>query len=324
MNPCARIGRMLLACAFVAGATGAVAQDNYPNQSVKLIIPFAAGGTTDILGRAFAQKLSEAWRQPVVVENRAGAGGAIGSEAVARAAPDGYTLVLATIGTHSVNVSLRKLPYDPEKDFEPVTLLATLPNILVVNPSLPVKNLKELIASARTNPGKLSYASAGGGTASHLTGEYFKRTADVDVVAVNYKGSAPALTDVIAGHVAYTFDYTPSALPHVRSGKLRAIAVTGNKRTKAAPDVPTMAEEGLPFDVLTWYAIFAPKNTPKPILTKIHDAIAKAATNPEMVKRMEDVGVDLVASTPEELAAFQRAEIERWAKVVKDSNIKAE
>lgn len=323
MNRLATLAKLLAACIAFAGP--AHSQDKYPSQTVRLIIPFAAGGTTDILGRVFAQKLADAWGQPVVAENRAGAGGAIGSEAVARAAPDGHTLVLATIGTHSVNLSLRKsLPYHPERDFEPVSLLATLPNILVVNPAVPAKTLQELIAYARANPGKLSYASAGGGTASHLTGEYFKRTAGIDVVAVNYKGSAPALTDLIAGHVAYTFDYTPSALPHVRSGKLRAIAVTGGRRTKAAPEVPTMAEAGLPFDVLTWYAIFAPKNTPRPIVAKIRDALAAAAKDPDVIKRMEDVGVDLVASTPEELARFQRAEIERWAKVIQDAGIAVE
>jgi tripartite-type tricarboxylate transporter receptor subunit TctC len=289
-----------------------------------MIIPFAAGGTTDILGRTFAQKMSDAWGQPVVVENRAGAGGMIGAEAVARAPADGYTLILATIGTHSVTQNLRKLSFDPEKDFEPVTLLAVLPNILVVNTSVPANNLKELVAYVNANKGKISYASAGNGTASHLTGEFFKRTAGIDATHVAYKGSAPALTDVIAGHVAYTFDYTPSALPHVRSGKLRAIAVTGDKRTKAAPDVQTLTEQGLPFNVLTWYAIFAPKGTPQPVVTRIRDTIAKIAADSEVIKKMEDTGVELVAGTPAELAKFQRAEIERWAKVIKDAGIKAD
>lgn len=300
------------------------AQANYPNQTVKLVIPFAAGGTTDILGRTFAQKMADAWGQPVITENRAGAGGMIGTEAVARAPADGYTLILATIGTHSVTQSLRKLPFDPEKDFEPVTLLAVLPNILVVNTSVPANNLKELIAYVNANKGKVSYASAGNGTASHLTGEFFKRTAGIEAVHIAYKGSAPALTDVIAGHVAYTFDYTPSALPHVRSGKLRAIAVTGEKRTKAAPDVPTLTEQGLSFNVLTWYAIFAPKGTPQAVVSRIRETVAKIAAEPEVIKRMEDTGVELVASTPAELAKFQRAEIERWAKVIKDAGIKAD
>lgn len=325
MKILARLLGLAAGFALIAGHGIAVAQPAFPSQTVKLVIPFAAGGTTDLLGRTFAQKMADAWGSPVIVENRAGAGGAIGSEAVARAAPDGHTILLATIGTHGVNVSLQKsLPYHPERDFEPVTLLATLPNILVVNPSVPVTSVKELVAHAKANPGKLSYASAGVGTASHLTGEYFKRTAGVDVVHVAYKGSAPALTDLIAGHVAYTFDYTPSALPHVRSGKLRAIAITGDKRTGAAPDVPTMAEGGLPFNVLTWYAIFAPKGTPKAVVDRIRDTIAKAAADPAVVKRMTDVGVDLVAGTPDELAKYQRAEIERWAKVIKDAGIKVD
>lgn len=325
MNTIARLRGLVAGLALLAGAGTAAAQDSFPNQSVKLVIPFAAGGTTDILGRTFAQKMSDAWGQPVVVENRAGAGGIIGSDAVARAAPDGHTILLGTIGTHGVSVSLQKnMPFHPERDFAPVTLLATLPNILAVNPSVPAKNLNELIAYAKANPGKLSYASAGVGTASHLTGEYFKHAAGIDVVHVAYKGSAPALTDLIAGHVAYTFDYTPSALPHVRSGKLRAIAITGDKRTPAAPEVPTMTEEGLPFNVLTWYAIFAPKNTPKAVVQKIRETIARAAAEPAVIKRLQDVGVELVAGTPEELARFQHAEIDRWAKVIRDSNIKVD
>lgn len=325
MNTIARLRGLVAGFALLAGAGIAAAQDNFPNQTVKLVIPFAAGGTTDILGRTFAQKMSDAWGQAVVVENRAGAGGIIGSDSVARANPDGYTILLGTIGTHGVSVSLQKnMPFHPERDFAPVTLLATLPNILAVHPSVPARNLNELIAYAKANPGKLSYASAGVGTASHLTGEYFRHAAGVDVVHVAYKGSSPALTDLIAGHVAYTFDYTPSALPHVRSGKLRAIAITGDKRTPAAPEVPTMTEEGLPFNVLTWYAIFAPKNTPKAVVQKIRDTIARAAAEPAVIKRLQDVGVELVAGTPEELARFQHAEIDRWAKVIRDSNIKVD
>lgn len=325
MSPIASMRGFALGMLLLAAAGTALAQAGYPSQPVKFVVPFPAGGTTDILGRSFAQKMAEAWGLPVVVENRAGAGGIIGSEAVARAIPDGHTLVLGTIGTHSVNVSLQKnLPFHPERDFAPVTLLATLPNVLAVHPAVPAKNLKELVAYAKAHPGKLSYASAGMGTASHITGEYFKHVAGLDVVHVAYKGSSPALTDLIAGQVAYTFDYTPSALPHVRGGKLRAIAVTGDKRTRAAPDIPTMGEEGLPFNVLTWYAVFAPKATPKAVIQKIRDTIARAAANPEMIKRMDDVGVDLVAGTPEELASFQHAEIERWAKVIRDAGIKVD
>jgi tripartite-type tricarboxylate transporter receptor subunit TctC len=314
--------RWLLAVAVVLVAATANA-DTYPTQPVKFVVAFPPGGTTDILARVFAQKMSETWGQPVVVENRSGAGGIIGTESVARSMPDGYTILLGTIGTHAVNTSLyKKIPYDPERDFAPITLLATLPNLLAINPSLPMRNLKELINYAKANPGKLTYASAGAGTASHLAGEMFRKVADVDIVHVPYRGSSPALTDLIAGHVSMTFDYMPSALPYVRSGKLRGLAVTGSSRTKAAPEIPTMIEGGLPgFNIVTWYAVFAPKGTPPDVVSKIRNTIAMAATAPEIVKRMDDLAVDLVASSPEELARFQRAEIERWSKFIQDANI---
>ena len=317
--------RSALGIALILAAACSVA-DTYPNQPVKLIVPFAPGGTTDILARVFAQKMSDAWGQPVVVDNRSGAGGLIGSEMGARSAPDGYTLLLGTIGTHGVSTSLySKIPYHPEKDFAPITLLATLPNILAINPAVPAKNVKELINYAKANPGKVAYASAGNGTASHLAGELLRKSADIDIIHIPYRGSSPALTDLMGGRVALTFDYTPSALPYVRSGKLRGLAVTGASRTKAAPELPTMIEEGLPnFNMVTWYAIYAPRGTPPEIVTKVRDTIAKAATAPDIVKRMDDLGVDLVASTPDELAQFQHAEIERWSKFIKEMNIKAE
>jgi tripartite-type tricarboxylate transporter receptor subunit TctC len=217
---------------------------------------------------------------------------------------------------------VKNLSYHPERDFEPVTLLATLSNILVVHDSVPAKDLPSLIAYARANPGKLNYASAGSGTASHIAGEYFKRLAGIEVVHVPYKGSAPALTDLLAGHVAFTFDYLPSALPLVRSGRLRALAVTGSQRSKAAPELPTVVEAGLDqFNVVTWYAVYAPANTPRAVVDRIRDTIAEVAKQPGVVKDLEDVGVELVASTPQELARFQRAEIERWSQIIKDANI---
>jgi tripartite-type tricarboxylate transporter receptor subunit TctC len=295
----------------------------YPAQPVKLVVAFPPGGTTDILARVFAKKMTETWGQPVVVENRSGAGGLIGTESVARSAPDGYTILLGAVGNMAVNLSLyKKLPYDTERDFAPITLLATLPNILAINPSLPIKNVKELISYAKANPGKLTFASAGAGTASHLAGEMLRKVAEVNIVHVPYRGSSPALTDLIAGHVAMTFDYMPSALPYVRSGKLRGLAVTGASRTKAAPELPTMIEDGLPgFNLVTWYAVYAPKGTPPDIVSKIRNTIALAATDPELIKRLDDLAVDLVASTPEELARYQRAEIERWAIFVRDAKI---
>ena len=320
-----RLATFLVLATAAAFATTALA-DIYPTQSFKFIVPFTPGGTTDILARVFAQKMSEAWGQPVLVENRSGAGGLIGSEFVARSAPDGYTILLGTIGTHGVSLSLyNKIGYHPEKDFAPVTLLATLPNILAINPLVPAKNVKELITYAKANPGSITYASAGNGTASHLAGEMFRKAADIDIAHVPYRGSSPALTDLMAGRVALTFDYMPSALPYVRSGKLRGLAVTGTARTKAAPELPTMIEEGLPnFNMVTWYAVYAPRGTPAEVVAKIRDTIAKAASAPDIVKRMDDLGVDLVASTPEELAQFQRAEIDRWSKFIKEVNIKPE
>ncbi len=316
----------IVAMSLAAGAVFPAAAQTWPTGPVKFVVPFAAGGTTDLLARVFGQKMSVAWGQPVIIENRAGAGGIIGSEAVARSAPDGQTILLGTIGTHGVSTSLVKnLSFHPERDFEPVTLLATLPNILAVHPSVPAKDLPGLIEYARANPGKLNYASAGAGTASHIAGEYFKRLAGVEIVHVPYKGSAPALSDLIAGHVAFTFDYLPSALPHVRDGKLRALAVTGPRRSKAAPELPTAIEAGLDqFNVVTWYAVYAPANTPRAVVDKIRDTIAEAAKDPEVVKKMEVAGVDLVASTPQELARFQKAEIERWSRVIKEANITAQ
>lgn len=320
-----RAFHLLCAVALLFGV-GAAGADTFPTQPVKFVVAFPPGGTTDILARVFAQKMSEIWGQPVLVDNRSGAGGIIGTESVARSSPDGYTIVLGTIGTHAVNSSLyKKISYDPERDFTPITLLATLPNLLAVNPSLPIRNLKELIGYAKANPGKITYASAGAGTASHLAGEMFRRVADVDIVHVPYRGSSPALTDLIAGHVSMTFDYMPSALPYVRGGKLRGLAVTGSARTRAAPEIPTMIEDGLPgFNIVTWYAVFAPKGTPSDVVSKIRNTIATAATAPEIVKRLDDLAVDLVAGSPEELARFQRAEIARWSKFIQDAGIKVD
>jgi tripartite-type tricarboxylate transporter receptor subunit TctC len=311
--------------AAAAFATAAIAQ-TYPTQSVRFIVPFPPGGTTDILARVFAQKMSEAWGQSVVVENRSGAGGLIGSELVARSAPDGYTILLGTIGTHGVSLSLySKISYHPEKDFAPVTLLATLPNILAINPLVPAKNVNELIAYAKANPGNIAYASAGNGTASHLAGEMFRKAAGIDIAHIPYRGSSPALTDLMAGRVALTFDYMPSALPYVKSGKLRGLAVTGTARTKATPELPTMIEEGLSdFNMVTWYAVFAPRGTPAEVVARIRDTIARVASAPDLIKRMDDLAVDLVAGTPEELAQYQHAEIDRWAKFIKEANIKPE
>ena len=318
--------RWLLAL-VVSTAAGMANAETYPSHTVKFIVPFTAGGSSDILARVLAQKMSEMWGQPVVVENRSGAGGMIGTEAVARSVPDGYTLLLGGVGSHAINPALynKKISYDADKDFTPISLLARIPNLLVVNPSQPMKSAKDLIAYAKANPGKVTYSSAGTGTTSHLAGEMFRRQAEIDIVHVPYRGSQQALTDLIAGHVSFTFDYMATALPHVRNGKLRPLAVTGSSRAQAAPEIPTMIEEGLPaFNVVTWYAVYASKGVPADVVSKIHKAIVAAAAAPEVIKRMDDLSVELVAGTPEELDRFQRGELKRWSELIQDANIKAE
>lgn len=300
------------------------AADPYPNKPVKVIVPYPPGGTTDILARVFSQKMSEAWGQSVIVENRAGAGGGVGASIVARSASDGYTIMMGTIGSQTVNpIFAKDIQYDPERDFAPITLLATLPHILVVNPAFPVGDLKALIAYARANPGKVTYASDGNGSVSHLTGELFRKSADINIVHVPYRGSTPALTDLIAGQVLIKFDYAPASMPYVRAGKLRAIGVTGLERSKHLPDLPTLDEAGLPkFNVLTWWGFYAPKGTSSEIIRKIRDTVAKSINAPDVVAR--NLEVDLVASTPAELAKFQHNDIEHWKRTVQDMNIKAE
>lgn len=323
VQQCACRWLIAVVAVLIAGTANA---DTYPTRPVKFVVPFLAGGNTDLIARLFAQKMSETWGQPVVVENRTGAAGIIGSEVVARSAPDGYTILFGTIGTHAVSVSLyKKLPYDPERDFAPITLLATVPSLLVVNPSFPVRNVKELIDNAKANPGKLAYASPGAGTGAHLAGEMLRKFASVDIFHVPYRGSAPVITDLIAGRISMYFDYMPSVLPFVKSGKLRGLAVTGSSRAKVVPEIPTMIEEGLPeFNIVSWYAVYAPKGTPPDIVSKIRNTIAMAASVPEIVKRLDDFAVDLVAGTTEELARFQRAEIERWSKLIREANIKVD
>ena len=296
----------------------------YPTQPIKMVVAFPAGGTTDLLARVFSRKMSELLNQPVTVENRTGAGGIIGTEFVARSAPDGQVIMLGTVGTMSVNQSLyKKLPYDVEKDFVPITLLATLPNILLINPSLPYKNIKELISFAKANPGKLTYASAGTGTASFLAGEMFKQEAGVEITHVPYRGSAPALNDLMAGHVSISFDYPPSSLPFITRGKLKALGVTSLTRVKVTPDVPTLHEDGLRgFNLLTWYGVFAPKGTSADIVNKLQSTMAEAAKAPDVIKRMDELAVDMVVNSPAEFAKFHRADVATWAKFIQDKNIK--
>jgi tripartite-type tricarboxylate transporter receptor subunit TctC len=314
------IAAMALVVAPLAGA------QTYPTRPVRLVVPFPAGGTTDILARAAAQKMSEAWNQQVIVDNRPGAGGNIGSELVAKSAPDGYTLEMGTVGTHAINASLySKLPYDPVKDFTPVILVAGVPNVLVVNDALPVHSVQELIAYAKANPGKLNFASSGSGTSIHLSGELFKTLTGVQMTHVPYKGSAPALTDLMGGQVQLMFDNLPSSLGFIKAGKLRALAVTSTTRAAALPDVPTMVEAGVPgFEASSWFGILAPAGTPRDIVMRINGEVAKWLASPDARDKLSGQGAIPAGGAPEDFARHINAEMTKWAKVVKESGAKVD
>jgi len=311
----------------VAFAANVHAQAPYPNHPVRIVVPFPAGGTTDILARATAQKLTETLGQPFVVENRPGAAGNIGAEIVAKSPPDGYTMLMGTVGTHAINASLyEKMPYDHVKDFVPVVLVAGVPNVLVVHPSVPAKSVQELIAYAKANPGKLNFASSGSGTSIHLSGELFKTMTGVSMQHVPYKGSAPALADLTGGQVQLMFDNLPSALPLIKAGKLRALAVTSLARASALPDVPTVAESGLPgFEASSWFGLLAPAGTPKDVITKVNAEVAKWLATPEAKEKLASQGA-IVASglTPDDFTRHIASETTKWQKVVKDSGAKVE
>jgi tripartite-type tricarboxylate transporter receptor subunit TctC len=314
--------------AFLAAVfTVQIAQaQSWPNKPIRLVVPFSAGGNTDIVARLFAQELSKTLGQPVVVENKPGASGNIGADAVAKSPPDGYTLVMGTVGTHAINASLyKKMPYDAIKDFAPVTLLASVPNVLVVPVSLPVKSVKELVAYGKANPGKLSFASSGVGTSIHLSGEMFRTTTGIDMTHIAYKGSAPAVTDLIAAQVQLMFDNLPTSLQYVKAGKLRALAVTTAKRIEALPDVPTMIESGFPgFETGSWFGVFAPAATPKDIIARLNTELLKIAQTPEMQQKLLQSGAEPVGKGSEEFTAYVRSETTKWAKVVKDSGATAD
>jgi tripartite-type tricarboxylate transporter receptor subunit TctC len=306
---------------LVLGLVTTAVADTYPSKPIKLIVPFPAAGTTDILARVVAQKLTEAWGQPVIVDNRPGAAGNIGADLVAKSPADGYTVLMGTVSTHAINPSLyARLPFDHVKDFAPITLVAAVPNILVVNPSVPATSVKELIALAKAKPGKLNFASSGNGTSIHLSGELFKTMTGVDMTHVPYKGSAPALTDLMGGQVNVMFDNMPSAFPHVKSGKLRALAVTSARRSPAVPDLPTVAEAGVPgYEATSWFGLIAPAGTPKEIVNKFSTTVAKILGTPEVRERLSSQGAEPVGNTPEQFSAFIRAETAKWAEVVKKS-----
>ena len=297
------------------------AQASFPSKPLIIIVPFTPGGTTDILARIVGQGLSTEFGQSVVIENRAGAGGNIGAQVAAKAAPDGYTLFMGTVGTQAINASLyKKMPFDPIKDFAPLTRVANVPNLLVANPAQPFKSVAELIAYAKANPGKVNFASSGNGTSIHLSGELFKTMAKVQMVHVPYKGSAPALTDLLGNQVGIMFDNLPSVIPHVRSGKLRPLAITTAKRSPELPDVPTIAESGLPgYEATSWFGLLAPAGTPAPVISKLNAAIVKVLAQADVRKRISDQGAEVYSETPEQFAAFIQAEGIKWGKVVRDS-----
>jgi tripartite-type tricarboxylate transporter receptor subunit TctC len=323
MSLASRVAVGIIAILILAGP--ARAQD-YPTKPIRLVVPFAAGGATDVLARLVGERLTASLGQQVVVDNRPGAGGNIGSDLVARAEPDGYTILMGAVGTHAINPSLYpKMPYDPVKDFAPVTLVASVPNVLVVNPEVPANSVQELIDLAKAKPGELNFASSGNGTSIHLSGELFKAMTGTDIVHVPYKGSGPAVTDLLGGQVQMMFDNMPSSLPHVKAGKLRALGVTSAKRSPALPEVPTIAEAGVPgYDATSWFGILAPAGTPEPVVTRLQGAIVQALGEPEMRQRMADLGAEPVGDTPAEFGQFIAAEIAKWAKVVNDAGVKLE
>ena len=317
-----------LATSITATLPGAVLAQaaSYPNKPIRIIVPFAVGGIADTFGRTIGIKLTEAWGQPVVIDNRTGAGGNIGADLVAKAPPDGYTLVMGNNGTHAVNVSLFKtIPFDPIKDFVPVAHVLEAEGLLVVNPSIKANSVREVLEMARAQPGKLSYASGGLGTTSHLAGELFKSTGKVDIVHVPYKGNSPAIADLLSGQTQMSFATMPTVLPQVKAGKLRALASIGLARTVALPDVPTVAESGLPgFEVSNWIGLFAPAGTSPEIVAKLNAEVQKIMRSPDVQKRLETEGARFIPTTPGQFASFQRDELAKWAKIIKDANIKAE
>lgn len=320
----------LLGAAMALGATitmtPALAADatNWPTQPVKLIVPFAPGGTSDVLAREIAARLQVALKQTVVVDNKAGAGGVLGADSVAKAAPDGYTVLLGTIATHAINPALMpKMPYKADRDFAPVILLGKISNVLLIGPGAQARTVKDIVAAAKAKPGDITFASAGQGTSQHLSGEVFRLMTGADLTHVPYKGSAPAIQDVMGGQVPMSFETVTVALPQIKAGKVKAVAVTSAKRSAQLPDVPTLAESGVPgFDVSSWQALYLPAGTPPAIVAKLNAEVQKIVAQPEVKARMESLGLEYAPNSPAQFTEFQKAEQARWAKVIKDGNVK--
>ena len=316
--------RFLLTLVLAALPLFAAAQP-YPSKPVRIIVNFPAGGVADIYARIIGTRVQESWGQPVVVENRTGGGGNIGADAVAKSAPDGYTLNMSAIGPHAVNVSLfSKMPYDPVKDFAAIALVLEAEGLLVVHPTLPANNVAELIAYARANPGKLTFASAGPGTASHLAGELFKTMAKVDMLHIPYKGNVPAITDLLAGQTSLLFATMPTVLPHAKAGKLRAIATLGSERSAATPDLPTIGETLKGFEVNNWIGLFAPAGTPPEVVRRWNGEVMRVMQSPDIQARLPVDGARFTPNTPEQFAAFVKSEIAKWAPVVKASGARVD
>jgi tripartite-type tricarboxylate transporter receptor subunit TctC len=317
--------RAFLAAALALFAGGASAQA-WPSKPIRIVVPFTPGGSTDILGRAIGQKLAESLGQQVIVENRPGAGGSIGAEAVARAAPDGYTLLMGHIGTLAVNPSLYpKLGYDVLRDFAPVAWVARVTNVLVVHPSVPARSVPELVKLAREQPGRLRYGSGGNGSAAHLAVEYFKLRTQTDIVHVPYKGTGPAVTDLLGGQIELMMSGAPALMPHVRAGKLRALAISSVQRIDLVADLPTIAESGVAgFEAIQWYGLVAPAGTPAPIVARLNAEVNRALATPELKGRLVAEGAEAAPATPREFGAFIAAEIERWRPVIQQAGLKPE
>ena len=316
---------LTFAAAVAAATMPSASAQNYPARPIRIIVPFAPGGPADLLARTLGQKMQENWGQAVLADNKPGAGGNLGMDLGAKAAPDGYTLVIAPTGNLTVNPHLGALPYDVFRDLAPVTQLATVENVLVVNPGIAVNSVQDLVALARAKPGSLSFASPGAGSQAHVAGEFLKSLTGIDMVHIAYKGTGPALNDLLGGQVSMMFSQMSSALPHLRAGKLRALGVASLKRSAVLPSLPTVAEQNLPgFEAVSWYALMAPAGTPAEVITKLQAESARILRLPDVREKLAALGAEAVGNRPEELAAIIRAESVRWQKVVKDAGIKAE
>jgi len=323
MKRLAAVGALAGAVAGLVVAAPVYAQQ-YPTRTIRLLVGFAPGGGTDVVARVIGAKLTESWGQQVVVDNRAGATGTIAADLVAKAAPDGYTLIMGHVNSHAIAPSVfRKLPYDSQKDFAMIAYVGYVPNVLVVHPSIPATSVKELVALAKARPGQFSFASSGVGSTQHLAGEMFMLSTNTKIVHVPYKGSGQAIVDLLAGHVALNFDTMPPILNNVKEGRLRALAVTTPKRVPQLPNIPTMLEVGMTgYEMTNWYGVMGPANTPRDVVTRLNAEINRIMTLPDAKQRLEEVGTQLDPKSPEQFATFLRSEVQKYAKVTKDANVK--